>query len=116
MTSQKSNKFGGAIITTSDVPRRGIAHVIRFQSLYILSLVGVIYTLGVNDRGSHLCLGVIYASDTGTKQCVNRISSPVQATDRNQICIISKEQVDITSVWPRRFLRPVISYDVIDFC
>ena len=30
-----------------------------------ICLGGVIYTLGVNDRGSHLCLGVIYASDTG---------------------------------------------------
>ena len=30
-----------------------------------ICLGGVIYTLGVNDQGSHLCLGVIYASDTG---------------------------------------------------
>ena len=30
-----------------------------------ICLGGVIYTLGVNDRGSDLCLGVIYASDTG---------------------------------------------------
>ena len=32
---------------------------------HICLVGGVIYTLGVNDRGSHLCLGVIYASDTG---------------------------------------------------
>ena len=34
--------------------------------IHIGSLGRVIYTLGVNDRGSHLCLGIIYASDTGT--------------------------------------------------
>ena len=28
------HKFGGVIITTSDVPRIGIAHVIHFQSPY----------------------------------------------------------------------------------
>ena len=30
-----------------------------------ICLGGVIFTLGVYDRGSHLCLGVIYTSDTG---------------------------------------------------
>ena len=25
-----------------------------------------LHLIGVNERGSHLCLGVIYASDTGT--------------------------------------------------
>ena len=37
-----------------------------------ICLGGVIYTLGVNDRGSHLCLGVIYASDTGSCKSTHR--------------------------------------------
>ena len=32
-----------------------------------ICLGGVTYTLGVNDRGRHLCLGAIYASDTGVR-------------------------------------------------
>ena len=34
------------------------------SALNNICLAGVIYTLVVNDRGSHLCLGVIYASDS----------------------------------------------------
>ena len=37
---------------------------------YGIHVGGVIYTLGVNDRGSHLCLGVIYASDNSDRSAV----------------------------------------------
>ena len=56
-TILNSSLFLRASFLTSIASTRGL--------VMHICLGGVIFTLGVYDRGSHLCLGVIYTSDTG---------------------------------------------------
>ena len=75
-------------------------------------LGGVIYTLGVNDRGSHLCLGVIYASDTGSKRSCWLTNSdrglPVRSRCMAVCCLDSSQSRSISGLNLQHELKTIV--------